>query len=776
MNDQRKYLDSLFGESPPPQITFKAPKEVERGIPVAVHPDKAKGIFDRKNIERLADSMKITSEPEEPVFYKNKLGLVDAADVRFVDGDKKQVITFWWNGRTMVAKNPPNVLWGRDLLEQRKNDPVLIVEGAKNAVAACAIPGLVPVSWMRGAESAGKADWSILKDRTVYMYPDDDEPGAIAAKQILMQLPNMIVVQPLEEARKIKEKGADIVEALQVMTADKLAEYITGSGTTIKDTEGPVKGEWKPFKVLGTGDDGRLYCLDRHGRLCGYDPKTLTKTKLLTLADLFFWVEMFPAKSGFDGDDACNWLIGEGDPDFDTDIIRGRGAWSEKNGDICYHDGKCTIGQPSEKRMYVRKVQHSIGLDAPRPSQKTLKRVRDIVTEFTFKTKVEACRLLNWATLAPFGGALPWRPALLVSGESGSGKSTVMDFVLRPLSVAFTATGGGSTEAGIRQAVANDSRAVIIEEAEGDTIAKKQLRDALFSLMRQSTSDDAPQIVKGTAGDQKGLSFTMRSMFCFLSIDPTIEFSADDNRIFRIEMIKADSGREDHFKKLSVELRGLLTPETCAGIRAMTFERLPEIIALGRRIDHIVRDCSGRDMRFGLADGLLWACYWLIWDGRESVTDEFVREFLTRAYGAKPEETRRNDSGEMIDRLLDEMIDITGDQRRKMTIREACIYVRDGVYFDGIDIGPSMIKEIDESLGRNGIKMFDDGNVGFAAKHHAIQKVLQCGIDFARSLARHPGVAEHSRRARINGAQRRCVVIGGLLDEPETGTQTSMEY
>jgi hypothetical protein len=770
--EQSDYLDSFFGSSPPPPTERPEPRQPTRGRPISIHPDKAKTTFSRGAIQKIADLMKLKGEPEEPIFYKDKFGKVDAADVRFIDGDSKQVITFWWNGRNVKASTPPLLLWGRDLLAQQPELPVLIVEGAKCAEAARVIPEMVPVSWMRGIECAGKTDWSILENRQVFIYPDDDDPGRSAANQIKLKLPQAVIVEPLESAREIKSKGADIVEALQVKTPEALAHYILNFKPA--EPDGPVKGEWKPFTILGTADDGLLYCVDRHGRLRAYDPASLSKTKLMTLADLLFWEEHYPKKGGFAVDEAIDDLIKGGSPDFDPDRVRGRGAWREKNGDICYHDGKQTVGKPSEKRMYIKKVQKDIGVNGPEISSAVIERVRDIALQFTFKSSVDACRLLAHAALDPFGGSLLWRPALLITGESGSGKSTIVDLIKRPLAAGLVFTGGGSTEPGIRQAVGNDSYPVLLEEAEGDTQTKRQNRENLFSLMRQSTTDDAPQIAKGTSGEQRGTRFTMKSQFTFVSIDPQIEFSADDNRIFRIEMVKADKSREDEFSALDKELRGLLNEDNCRGIRALTFSKLNQIEKTAKEIAHICRDLSGRDMRFGFADGQLWATYWHVWEGREDVTDEFAREFLAHVYGAKPEEPRRNDAGEMVSRIMDQIMEITGDSRKRMTIREACMYIRDGE-FEGHDIGLAMTAEVLSSLSHKGIRVLESGDVAFATRHHELQRILEGGTDYARSLARHPGVKNAAQRVRLNGAQKICVVIGGVLEENEKPEQVQLD-
>ncbi|RYE27590.1 MAG: hypothetical protein EOP45_00725 [Sphingobacteriaceae bacterium] len=62
---------------------------------------------------------------------------------------------------------------------------VLIVEGEKAADRASELlPEYTVISWLGGSNGAAKADWSIVKDREVVIWPDNDEPGFRAASTI----------------------------------------------------------------------------------------------------------------------------------------------------------------------------------------------------------------------------------------------------------------------------------------------------------------------------------------------------------------------------------------------------------------------------------------------------------------------------------------------------------------------------------------------------------------------------------------------------------------
>lgn len=63
--------------------------------------------------------------------------------------------------------------------------PILIVEGEKTADKAQELlPEYNVISWIGGAQAVNKVDWSKLKDKVVYIWPDNDQAGIDAASKI----------------------------------------------------------------------------------------------------------------------------------------------------------------------------------------------------------------------------------------------------------------------------------------------------------------------------------------------------------------------------------------------------------------------------------------------------------------------------------------------------------------------------------------------------------------------------------------------------------------
>ena len=116
--------------------------------------------------------------------------------------EKKQFIprTSWrrddgtisWKWKKWPIASP---LYGLLDLAARPDDKVLIVEGEKTAIRARELlPDWVVVTWCGGAEAVKGTDWSPLKSRYCWMWPDADEPGRIAMSGLKKILPHMHVV------------------------------------------------------------------------------------------------------------------------------------------------------------------------------------------------------------------------------------------------------------------------------------------------------------------------------------------------------------------------------------------------------------------------------------------------------------------------------------------------------------------------------------------------------------------------------------------------------
>ena len=95
------------------------------------------------------------------------------------DGKNHKWTAYW------IPENRP--IYNLQALMNRTDDPVLIVEGEKSAIAAQNLfPEMVVITSSGGSSQAAKSDWSPLKGRAIYIWPDNDDPGRKYAETVFL--------------------------------------------------------------------------------------------------------------------------------------------------------------------------------------------------------------------------------------------------------------------------------------------------------------------------------------------------------------------------------------------------------------------------------------------------------------------------------------------------------------------------------------------------------------------------------------------------------------
>lgn len=93
-----------------------------------------------------------------------------------------------WQRKALAAPRP---LYGLDRLAARPNADVMVCEGEKSADSASRLfPHMIAVTSMNGAKSPEKSDWSTLRGRTVYLWPDFDQAG----KDYISEVAKLVVI------------------------------------------------------------------------------------------------------------------------------------------------------------------------------------------------------------------------------------------------------------------------------------------------------------------------------------------------------------------------------------------------------------------------------------------------------------------------------------------------------------------------------------------------------------------------------------------------------
>ena len=259
----KKHVAAELGQTVHDSAPSKPKPEKPSEAPVTLSMDAARTVYTPQAIaelgkfvfgEALAEGAELKIEKVWPCL--NEAGNVEFVEARFdpscFANGKKRPCAIWWNGQRLKTKNPPHKLFGRELLAQYPDKPVLIVEGPKCQEAAKALTDFIPVAWNGGAQGQKKVDFSPLRGRRTYIWPDDDKAGEKSAQvtaELLQGITDeIIIVRPLPEARRIKSEKADIVEALQVKTSEEITQYIKSYTQLPIDTLNDIEKE--RFKEL----------------------------------------------------------------------------------------------------------------------------------------------------------------------------------------------------------------------------------------------------------------------------------------------------------------------------------------------------------------------------------------------------------------------------------------------------------------------------------------------------------------------------------------------
>lgn len=792
-NEQKKEVLSVLGESDivqPDLIKIKSKKDKpehkksehkkkEHPNIVPVPPKEAKELFSRKMFEERAE-LNHWGVVVGAWFYRDVNNMIDLVDVRFEKDGTKSIISFYYDGVAVRSKNYPVLLYNRHLLTTYPDKPILIVEGAKTAEAARVLNNFNTLTWNGGCKKILMADWAPLINKKVFIFPDDDGPGVDAANELKASaLPNAIIVPIIPKLREIKKKGADIVEALQKFTPEELTKYILESEKLQKEIAEKSKF---PFRILGTSDDGNAYFLDRSDRLQKFKLTSVTKTQLMSLASRDWWIDEIGHDRKIVWDEAIDLIIELSSAvDFDPDRIRGRGAWRELNGELVYNDGKTITGSYNSNNLYLRKTQTDVGIAEKPLDYETINKIRETVFELSFESMPDAIRCLAWSTLAPFGGCLSWRPAILLTGASGSGKTTVANNVIRPIANPLWLDGSESTPAGVRGSVQNDTCSIVLEEADCDTLKKRNNRIDLFSLMRTNTSDDAPDTAKGTS-DGGVRSYKMKNMFCFIAISPEIDNVADENRIFKINM-KKPKGK---WQPLQNRLTEIMVEKNCRALRSLIWSKLNDIMDGAKQLIPVIQEITEKDFRFCQAEGLLMSAYFNIWTDIDINDAETIKQKLTSLYKMQPLESSRDETDEMLDRIMDESVIVNGMSDVR-TLREILISIynakelKKNTWNDSYSYQTMDAKDITrlrQIVHRFGIDVTSDSEIAISCNHHELMRILEKGYGYHLQLRRHKNMTDKAKSVYIAGKTRRCVTIAYdfVLKEIEDTESDTAEF
>lgn len=537
----------------------------------------------------------------------------------------------------------PRPLYNLKEIIDRPTAIVLVVEGEKTADAAKRLfPQYVVTTWIGGSDNVKYTDWSPLRGRNIFMWPDNDLAGlhamfgGWAKNDITGEYKRITGICELFEAnfKWIRNESTfpkkwDVADA--TWTPDQASEYLKTHRASVptvsasppnelpipaaveivtppvpeipkspakptNSTNGFEQPKNKYFRCLGFEHQGDssvyVFFVFRTNVIVKLSPGGINTSNLLQLAPLNYWEGVYPksTRSGgvkFEINTVADSLISicSRMGIFNPNKIRGRGAWIDEGVPVV-HCGNTLIVNgvytsfENHKSKFIYEAGQELGFNLVEPLKKhEAYKVVKILERLNWARNIDARLIAGWIVIAPLCGALSWRSHLWLTGASGTGKTWIMNSCVKKLIGQMLVDAlSGTTEAGIRQYLGPDALPVKFDEAESEDNKGSERMRAVLEIMRASSASDSGKIIKGS-GTGNAAQFELRSCFAFASIGANLTQRSDISRITVLE-IKKDlrSDAKERWDETRKLHAETITEDYVAAFQSRSVRMLPTIL------------------------------------------------------------------------------------------------------------------------------------------------------------------------------------------------------
>ena len=484
------------------------------------------------------------------------------------------------------------------------------------------------------------------------------------------------------------------------------------------------------------------------------------KSDFLNLMPLEYWEITFPGAGAtkVDWDEATSQLMSQARRRgiFQSQHIRGAGVWDDEGrvvvnmGDHLIVDGrKVDLGDIKSKFFYT------LGIKMPELNPKPLTAkeceiVTDACAKFKWKKPDYGYLLAGAMVTTRVCGALPIRPHVWLTGEKGSGKTTLFNRLIYPLiGQPLIFAGGKSTEAGIRQEVCANAVPVLFDEFENNGPKSADQIHDILDLMRLSWSETKAAVIKGGSS---GVATSYRARFAAIvtSIRQVSMNDADKSRFATLEL--GDHGSdEQHWLVLDAAL-SKISEEFGSRLFARSIQLLPVLLtnydtmkaALGRKAP---------GQRFADQYGMLLAGYGLLMQDGPMTTGQ--ADFIASQVDLEEEreEAGVSDHASALNQLCTTSVVVEYAASHK-----ECLI---GKLIEMITEKPNEYQPEKNSLSNIGIRVESKFVAIIATEHAMLEKKVyyktRWSKNWGSSLKRLPGAEK--ARVRIDGSPRWCIKI-----------------
>lgn len=533
------------------------------------------------------------------------------------------------------------------------------------------------------------------------------------------------------------------------------------------DSPPPQSNEFanESFMPLGYNEGVYYYLSRATGQITPLKPTAHTQLNLLQLATQQWWLENYPLPGqkidwGAAADDLMQMCHQRGI--FTTEQIRGRGAWWD-DGRAVFHFGphlevdgdKTDLLDMATEFTYQKQLNLGVP-SADRLTKEDGMRILTLANAFRWRVPASAALLAGYVALAPVCGALGWRPHVWITGGAGCGKTTVLNrFCKGLLGRVVVFAQGNSTEAGIRQKLRNDALPVIFDETESNNEREAMRVQNILSMVRQASSESGAQTYKGS-GTGDVMEYTIRSMFCFASIQVALKQQADLERLTVLQMrgknevLDTDLSWDD-LKAMINDLR--IDREMPARLFRRSLDLLPVTLQNIQTFVDAASDHFGT-VREGDQYGTLLAGAWSLVSDDLVTPQQALEEIKAYEWGDITENARMDEPQEALQRVL--MLTMRTSSNVEVTLQAVATQAAGRGISAGIDQ-----KDAERMLATIGMRWGADGLI--VHNNNAwIERRLRdtkFAAGWRDQLLRVDGVHRMMRQYKIGGVNSRCILI-----------------
>ena len=458
---------------------------------------------------------------------------------------------------------------------------------------------------------------------------------------------------------------------------------------------------------------------------------------------------------------------------------RGRGFWRGEDGETIINGTTLTDieGNPLPRRqssyVYESAGDTNMYYDTIEASESDARAVYDLLTTFNFTDKESASlRVLGWYSCAIMPAMLPWRPALMLQGETGLGKSALSKHMhwLLGSTRSERVTGKRSSVAGVEQCVRDNAIAMLLDELEAGT-------NTSGILEYNRGASEGIQGVKGSSNFTKKKNGGL-TCFMFGGINPPKMEDADSNRLLMVKMDKskakvkqsrhflfANDGDTDDISRLTYIGNGM-----CARV----LRRCDELITTSKMIKSYM---LGLDYTQRVADTYSPAIAgaWIMLNNGQ------MSESMMLSFVAKFKIDKEDELGSLATNMFSSILNIPFKTDTTTTTINFAIrdYVKASVeknkQITGIKLEQLSLYGIRLDLAMGIESDFSDYELTMTvkSKHNDILQALvkqsNVSIDFEGILMQQSGAKKLANVVRIGGIQSRVVSIPLAFTDYFTG-------